>query len=82
MDRLPPPVTMRRPDLYARATRLAGTISARYGAALPSDLREVLGYWQSCERGLERAAEHLIAYADALGIPEDPRAPAPERDQP
>ncbi len=67
------PIVMRRPDLYERATRLARAVVARYGKALPADLREVLGYWQSCERGLERAAEQLIAYADALGIPEDPR---------
>jgi hypothetical protein len=33
-------------------------------------VREVLGYWLSCEVGLERAAQKLIDYAAALGITE------------
>jgi hypothetical protein len=68
------PPGIRRPDLHARAARLAHAACAKYGAALPDDLREVLQYWQASELAFERAAEHVIAYAAALGIaePADP----------
>lgn len=68
------PSGIRRPDLHARAARLAHAACAKYGAALPDDLREVLQYWQASELAFERAAEHVIRYAAVLGIaePADP----------
>jgi hypothetical protein len=68
------PSGIRRPDLHARAARLAHAACAKYGAALPDDLRGVLQYWQASELAFERAAQHLIAYTAALGIaePADP----------
>lgn len=61
-------MSLRRPDLHAHATRIARAVCAKYGANIPADLREVLSFWLASERGLERAAQSLIAYAAALGI--------------
>jgi hypothetical protein len=66
-----------RPDLHARATRLARTLRARYAGAVPADALSLLKYWESCQRASARAAEQLLHYANVLGLPDEDASAAP-----
>jgi hypothetical protein len=68
---------LRRPDLQARAAQAARALLARFGSNPSDELRNVIGYWQAAELALERAAQHVITYAAALGVPVPPAQPTP-----
>lgn len=57
---------MARADLHAEAERIVAALILRFGARLPADAQTTLSYYVSCRRGVDRAAEHVLALASLL----------------
>jgi hypothetical protein len=57
---------MSRAHLHAEAERIAAALVLRFGARLPPDAQTTLSYYLGCRRGVDRAAEHMLALASLL----------------
>jgi len=54
-----------------RAGLVARALANRFGDRVPEDAKTLVSFWLASERGAERAAEQLIAFAAALGVAAD-----------
>ena len=55
-------------DVHARARAAARALLANSGGELSESAREVIGYYQSCLRGADRAAADVLRFATTLGV--------------
>jgi hypothetical protein len=61
----------RRAELHATAERIARRMVEQYGSKLPEDVRTTISFYIASSRGYDRAAEHVITLASALGLPKE-----------
>ncbi len=51
---------MDRGLLHSEAETIFRQLLSKFGAELPDDVRTILGYYQSCRIGFDRAAKDVI----------------------